>query len=685
MLIPDEMSMHVLIRFPAIFATLVLFLLPVDAATVRGFLVDSSDDPIAGMEIRLDNPRRMLVSRQDGSFEFSNARPGNQTVSLHPTGKEDIPIVALTLHRDDVIQLRIPVDAPPQPVSRFRIINPHPGWETPGEEVHVAAHVDPTMSVWIQQEPAHVYTTGIVVADNQPLALGMNSVTIRAQHPDGLEINTAFSIRRTAPEPADEPMPERPLRIVQASVEPSADHLLTTGDRLSVSFRGSPNAKAWFTVGDDLVVPMTETLSAEGSRTGEYEGVLTILESDSFNKEEIEVRLEADSQITRAAARGTLSTMNPRIPLIAEVTAEEARLEVGLGEVRLGAPVIAVLPQGQRMVLSGKIGDMWRVQLSDTMIAWVDEDEVTSLPEGTHPPHDFITYVGINGEDGLDRISIPNAVRAPYKVTIRENPLTLVVDLFGMIGNTTWMVRHPTATGIRKAEWEQVEPERYQLRCELAHDRFWGYEARQAGNTLSVTLIHPPTVDPANPLAGLTIAVDAGHGGSDSGAVGLSGSTEKEVNRALADKLEAALLVQGATVVQLRVGDERITLSDRTERALNAEADMLVSIHANAAGTSRGYLRVSGASTYFHHPIYQPLSEILLDRLLGLGLESFGIVGHFNFRPLRLTQMPSVLVEQAFMTHPGDEEKLNTPAFQQNMADAIVSGLIEYLKDQRET
>lgn len=122
-----------------------------------------------------------------------------------------------------------------------------------------------------------------------------------------------------------------------------------------------------------------------------------------------------------------------------------------------------------------------------------------------------------------------------------------------------------------------------------------------------------------------------------------------------------------------------IGLLEKRKKAILSDADILISIHANAAGTSRGYLRVPGTSTYYHNPFWAPLAENVYERLLELGLAEFGVVGSFNYTVIRVSQMPTILVEQAFMTHAEDEEKLADPEFRQKMANKIYEGIIDYL------
>jgi N-acetylmuramoyl-L-alanine amidase len=133
----------------------------------------------------------------------------------------------------------------------------------------------------------------------------------------------------------------------------------------------------------------------------------------------------------------------------------------------------------------------------------------------------------------------------------------------------------------------------------------------------------------------------------------------------------------GAEVIQVRDSDKYMLLTDKRRIAIESGADMLISIHANAGG--RGYLSVAGTSTYWHNPFWAPLAQTVYDRLLETGLAEFGVVGSFNYTVTRASQLPAVLVEQAFMSHAEDEEKLADPAFRQMEAEKIYAGIIDYL------
>ena len=128
-----------------------------------------------------------------------------------------------------------------------------------------------------------------------------------------------------------------------------------------------------------------------------------------------------------------------------------------------------------------------------------------------------------------------------------------------------------------------------------------------------------------------------------------------------------------------------LSLGERVRRAVAANADLFISVHANSAGHQRGYLSVSGTSTYYKWPFCRDFSEAIHARLLDITkLNDFGNVGNFNYYPLRAnTWMPAMLVEQAFMSNPEDEAKMLDPVFRKDMMRAVLLGAEDWLKSVR--
>ncbi len=278
----------------------------------------------------------------------------------------------------------------------------------------------------------------------------------------------------------------------------------------------------------------------------------------------------------------------------------------------------------------------------------------------------------------------------PFRIQPVERPgefAALEVDLFYAHDAATWISHRPSAKIVRMVSTEQIAKDHLRVRIELRTKRIWGYKAIVSGQSLKIVLRRPPVLAtaPDSPLRGLTIAVEAGHGGSGTGAMGVSGTPEKLINRWTSDLLMEELRKRGAKTVNCRIDDEDISLPNRVKRGEDANADLWISIHANSAGSARGYLKVSGTSTYYKWPFSFDFSDAIHARLLDMTkLGDFGNVGNFNYAPLRTTWMPAMLVEQAFMSNPEDEAKMLDPAFRKLMVEAIILGTEDFLSTARE-
>lgn len=187
-----------------------------------------------------------------------------------------------------------------------------------------------------------------------------------------------------------------------------------------------------------------------------------------------------------------------------------------------------------------------------------------------------------------------------------------------------------------------------------------------------------------NPFKDKTIVVDPGHGGSDPGAVSMSGLQEKVINLAVARLLQAMLEEAGAKVIMTRSGDHSISNLQRVEIANQSKADLYISIHANAYnnsesnGTETHYCPVNNHSSSSRYLAYQLQGELVS----ALGLRDRGVKAN-SYSVLKNTEMPAALVEMAFITNPAEEEILKSAEMQYKAAQALYRGLAAYLLRHR--
>ena len=368
--------------------------------------------------------------------------------------------------------------------------------------------------------------------------------------------------------------------------------------------------------------------------------------------------------VVEATSRGQVSFWDEAALRLVRVTDEGTALSFGLHEVRLGGPYRAELPAGTLLRVVGQRGDNYRIQLAPVMDGWVSRRDVDWAAPGTPLPHLAFTSISIYGETAADQVVIPTAhrcVRDHAHDKSADAPRLRWISLRS--SRRHWLSHRHTARVVREVTVQQVAADHVRVRVELHSRQLWGYQWAVTNNALRISVRRPPLLapPPASPLQGLTIALEAGHGGPNNwGARGVSGSLEKDINRMAVDELARQFEAAGARIVQVREGDTNPTLAERVHRAIAANADLFISVHANSAGSERGYLRVSGTSTYYKWPFCRDFSAAIHARLLAhTGLDDFGNVGNFNYYPIRAnTWMPSMLVEQAFMSNPADEAKM---------------------------
>ena len=173
------------------------------------------------------------------------------------------------------------------------------------------------------------------------------------------------------------------------------------------------------------------------------------------------------------------------------------------------------------------------------------------------------------------------------------------------------------------------------------------------------------------------VVIDPGHGGNDSGAVGIGGLREKDVVIDISNDVTRILQEQGVQVVMTRRDDRTVELRPRTEFANRLNADLFVSIHANAA--PGGYSSANGVETFYYQS-----GRRLAQNIQGSIMESFDMrnrgVKRARFYVLRHTRMPAVLVEVGFVTGSSDSRVLAQPAQRRRMAEAIARGILRHIR-----
>jgi N-acetylmuramoyl-L-alanine amidase len=322
---------------------------------------------------------------------------------------------------------------------------------------------------------------------------------------------------------------------------------------------------------------------------------------------------------------------------------------------------------------------------------------------------------------------------ATYTVLTLRDPDRIVVDF---IGTHLEMLALPAGQGIIKQMRAGARGQDLRLVLDLMSPAApYNFVAPQAefGQRIVLDLVPgkamamsaaPPVVK-STPLANgrdIVVAIDAGHGGTDPGAIGLNQTREKDVTLAIARRLKQVIDAEpGMRAVLTRDSDQFMALRARIQGAREQQADMFVSVHADAyrdrsrIGSSVYVLSARGASDEAARWLAERenaadllggvsledkdavLASVLLDlsqsasmsasleaaekvlhELYAVGNIKRQSVQQAGFLVLKSPDIPSMLVETAFITNPDEEARLNDPAHQQRLADAIHAGVRTY-------
>ncbi|MFN3648932.1 MAG: N-acetylmuramoyl-L-alanine amidase [Armatimonadota bacterium] len=201
-------------------------------------------------------------------------------------------------------------------------------------------------------------------------------------------------------------------------------------------------------------------------------------------------------------------------------------------------------------------------------------------------------------------------------------------------------------------------------------------------------LIYPgapaPGTAPPRPVRRYVIALDAGHGGRDSGAVGPGGLYEKTVALDVTLRVARQLRELGHEVHLSREGDRTLDPPQRAAWIRNTESDILVSIHCDAI---EGRPSISGTTTYFHHDhtpsrsLAERVQENLVDVIdaYDLGVRSDYTRYRSGFYVLRTAKRPAVLIETGYISHAPTARKMADPDYREKVASGISQGLLHFL------
>lgn len=336
-------------------------------------------------------------------------------------------------------------------------------------------------------------------------------------------------------------------------------------------------------------------------------------------------------------------------------------------------------------------GLKYRVVL-DNIKLWVDKDKVVYKKSSSNIVKSRVSTIrlhSISDNKVLAKIYL-STNKVPF--SIWQDNKKLFLQLYNTIPNINWIVYSTSDKYTDNVIYKQLS-DRSVLISFSFNDDLWGYDVNYSTeNTLDMEFKFRPLLkgEADKPLAGLSIIIDPGHSPKNEppwdGAVGPSGSLEYVVNLEISKKLYDLFKAAGANVFMTRYTNdksEQVPLSERPRIAKRINADIYLSIHNNAIADGEDpYIKPRGFQIYYYHPHSKKLAYYIHRSFVkNIPLPDEGL-RFGDYMVARITQMPSVLIENAYLILPQQEEMLLDPLWQQRFAQAIFDGVLDFLREK---
>lgn len=579
-------------------------------------------------------------------------------------------------------------------VAPASIVYPKEGAEIDCASTFLVGAAVPNHKIFCNGQPVRTNRDGFF-GHVVPLKPGANTFVLTDQDSSDTT-STAVTVKRPLPQqPLSGPLPQ----LAKDSIEPKEDLGVTAGDLIGFAVRATAKSKVSVELGAHKI-PLHEQSATSGrpvnrgldtafgvtfQRWGQnkpdyYTGYYQISTHDRFSQTRPKFVCEKSGKIVQLPSPCRISTIEQ--PSIAYTAHEETVVRLGPGQART-----TPMPSGVAYLIDGWQGNSMRAALSHNHHVWIAKEDLVLNDQSGQIPHSVVRTVNLESDAYGDRIVVPLNQRLPYKIQQSAGRLSLLI--YGATSDTDWIcpaeAQRPTRM-IDQVVWNQAEDKVYELKVKLKSNSQWGYFGSYEGTNLVLHIKSAPKMDGSGnnstKLKGVSICLDPGHGGKETGAIGPSGIHESAINLGIAIKLARLLEDKGARVIMTRLRDDQdVSLADRVKTAVTSNSDLLISIHNNALPDGRDPWTAKGTSAYWYHPQSQALARQLQKSVVaGLGTQDFGVF-YDNLALCRPSQLVACLVEVGFMINPDEYSELIRPEIQEKAAEGIGKGIEKYLQE----
>ncbi len=327
------------------------------------------------------------------------------------------------------------------------------------------------------------------------------------------------------------------------------------------------------------------------------------------------------------------------------------------------------------------------------VVGWDDATKTVSVTTGSVNTNK-LTDVKVTDEEKGSYVTLKGLGGLTPKVSKLTSPNRLIMDFASttMLSNTSSAVsKNDYFSKVRVAQFNTVT-----TRVVFDMDEFSDYEIKTSKDDLIISfgktslggIYEFSTL--SSKAKGKLVIIDAGHGGVDVGTIGNYEDEEvyeKDINIFIADKLNAFLKSCGVSTYMIRSGDAAVDILERPQIANEKGGYLYLSVHCNASEnpeTNGVQIYYSESCAKFDNMTNEELSKVYYENIAELGLKKAGMVDNPRYIVIYKSEMPSIIIENAFVSNESDLELLMDDNFKTDLAAAICESTITVLNESVE-
>lgn len=465
-----------------------------------------------------------------------------------------------------------------------------------------------------------------------------------------------------------------PLTDKATRMRPEQDTAAWAGEEYSLSCVAPSGAVVTAHAGEETVRLEQAAATAVEGVPATFTGSLTPPEmGGTADLGPVLYTVEYDGESAAFPSEGHLFIASREHPLVVR---SRAACTVAFIENTESSDIYTELPGGAVDIVEEISGRMYKLGMG----GWVYQEAVIPLTDPTEYRSRVARAEYTPGE-AYDLLALYGTAATPYRAKWGEDGV-YAITLFHTTGFTA-----VETTGSRQLEGITVTETDGNTTLTFRYAEGaapYGYLVEYDGTATKILLNRPPRPVPGGlPLEGLTIALDPGHGGSDTGAPSLvqaAGPLEKEINLATALAVQQYLRGLGASVMLTRADDSDTGRDARQQVLRSREIDFFVSLHSNSIELTRDGTAPSGTETYYYDSLSAPLAEAVNTAVCAeTGRSDRGARQSYYWVTLS-GYVPAVMVEMGFITNPAEYDRMTTKEDIYGTAKAIGDAIAELVQ-----